>query len=65
MPYNPANTPPEKRRARRGSVVQEGRFPHTQESLDDFAALKARWGVSDAETYRRALALARRYADAA
>jgi hypothetical protein len=56
--FNKENTPPEKRRAPKGSRVAEGRFPHTAESQTHFEALKARWGLSDAETHRKALALA-------
>lgn len=56
--YDKTQTPLEKRRAPKGSVVGEGRFPHTAESLSRVEALRARWGLSDAETYRRALEVA-------
>lgn len=62
--HNPENTPPDKRRASYGSVLRddkgrvvEGRFPHTAESMAHLEAAKARLGLSDAELYRRALAL--------
>ena len=57
-------TPPEKRRAARGSTTgEEGRFPHTEESTKHAAALKAYLlergeDASNAAVYRFALATA-------
>jgi len=56
-----STTPPEKRRAARGSTTgEEGRFPHTEESTKHTAALKAHLlergeDASNAAVYRFAL----------
>jgi hypothetical protein len=53
--HNRENTPLEKRRAPRGSRTAVAIFGHTTESLEDFQALQAAYGLSAAETYRKAL----------
>lgn len=57
--HNRENTPPERRRAPRGSRAAVVTFGHTPESLEDFQALQAAYGLSAAETYRKALRAAR------
>jgi hypothetical protein len=56
--FNKANTPPERRRAPKGSAIGECRFRHDADSLVHFHALKTRWGLSDTATNKRALAVA-------
>lgn len=57
--YNPEDTPPELRRAPKGSRAGRQTLHHTAESLDDLAALKRAWKCSDVEAVRRALAESR------
>lgn len=57
--HDKSKTPPEKQRIPKGEAV--GRLPngvHTAQSLSDFEALLARWGLSDTATIHKALRLA-------
>lgn len=60
--HNPENTPPEKRRAAKGTAVARMSGRHTAESLSALEALKARWCCNEAEAMRRALEYAARHA---
>lgn len=53
--HNRQNTPPEKRRAPKGSLVGRQTVRHTAASVQHFEALRARWGLSQDETVREAL----------
>lgn len=53
-------TPPEKRRAEKGSTVGRFKGDHTPESKADFDALQAYYRLSIAGTFRKALELARK-----
>lgn len=53
--HNPENTPLEKRRAPKGSLVGRRTYRDTAESVSHFEALRARWGLSQDETVRQAL----------
>lgn len=58
--HNRENTPPEKRRAPKGSLVGRASVSHTAESLGHLEALKAAWCMSESEVLREALRLAAR-----
>jgi hypothetical protein len=58
--HDTESTPPELRRAPKGSRVGRQSLHHTAESLSDMAALAAAWGCSDVEAVRRALAESRK-----
>jgi hypothetical protein len=48
-------TPPDKTRRQGVDTKRPLYVNHTEESRANLAALKARWGLSDADTVRRAL----------
>ena len=53
--HNPENTPPEKRRAEKGSVALKQLVLHTVQSAAALEALTKRWKCSEVEAVRRAL----------
>ncbi|SDD64245.1 hypothetical protein SAMN04488504_10289 [Myxococcus virescens] len=53
--HDPTETPPEKRRAEKGSVVLKQLVRHTLQSAADLEALAKRWKCNEADAVRRAL----------
>ncbi|AKQ67212.1 hypothetical protein A176_004124 [Myxococcus hansupus] len=53
--YDPEKTPPEKRRAEKGSVVLKQLVRHTLQSATDLEALAKRWQCNESDAVRRAL----------
>ncbi|GHG77559.1 hypothetical protein GCM10012319_27640 [Comamonas sp. KCTC 72670] len=53
--YDPTATPPEKRRAEKGSVVSKQLVRHTLQSAADLESLAKRWQCNESDAVRRAL----------
>jgi hypothetical protein len=60
--HDPSKTPPEKRRAQKGTALHEGRFRHTAESLAALEVVKGKRRLSDAAATRYALEFAATHA---